>query len=188
MAGESLFRQLEIEAFLAGITPRTKQSISWFRDKARQLFRGRYARMDRKEIMNDDALSLKGRPTTAASPLGNMYMYIYDAKHKDTLPYYDAFPLVIMLGPAERGFYGLNLHYLPPVVRAKLLDAVLGSAKNAIPDKYIAPARKRYLTTQVRSRFALVDKPEWEIATFLPMADFRGASVDKVYKDSRKLL
>ena len=126
MAGESLFRQMEIEAFRAGITPRTKQSINWFRNKARQLFRGRYARMDRKDIMNDEALSLKGRPTTAASPLGKMYMYIYDAKHKDKLPYYDAFPLVIMLGPAERGFYGLNLHYLPPVVRAKLLDAVLG--------------------------------------------------------------
>ena len=188
MAGESLFRQLEIEAFRAGITPRTKQSIKWFRDKVRTLFRGRYARMDRREIMNDDALSLKGRPTTAAEPLGKMYMYMYDAKHKDTLPYYDAFPLVIMLGPAERGFYGLNLHYLPPVVRAKLLDAVLGSAKSGIPEKYIAPARKRYLTTQVRSRFALVDKPEWEIASFLPMADFRGASVDKVYKDSRKLL
>ena len=188
MAGESLFRQLEIEAFRAGITPRTKQSIKWFRDKARVLFRGRYARMDRGEIMKDDALSLKGRPVTSASPLGNMYMYIYDAKHKDTLPYYDAFPLVIILGPAERGFYGLNLHYLPPVVRAKLLDAVLGSSKSAIPDKYIAPARKRYLTTQVKSRFALVDKPEWEIATFLPMADFRGASVAKVYKDSRKIL
>ena len=188
MAGESLFRQMEIEAFRAGITPRTKQSINWFRDKARQLFRGRYARMDRKDIMNDEALSLKGRPTTAASPLGKMYMYIYDAKHKDKLPYYDAFPLVIMLGPAERGFYGLNLHYLPPVLRAKLLDAVLGSAKSGIPEKYIAPARKRYLTTQVRSRFALVEKPEWEIATFLPMADFRGTSVDKVYKDSRKLL
>ena len=70
MAGESLFRQMEIEAFRAGITPRTKQSINWFRNKARQLFRGRYARMDRKDIMNDEALSLKGRPTTAASPLG----------------------------------------------------------------------------------------------------------------------
>ena len=31
MAGESLFRNLEIEAFRAGITPRTKQSIEWFR-------------------------------------------------------------------------------------------------------------------------------------------------------------
>ena len=46
MAGESLFRELEIEAFRAGITPRTKQSIEWFRKKARQLFRGRECRTD----------------------------------------------------------------------------------------------------------------------------------------------
>ncbi len=188
MAGESLFRQMEIEAFRAGITPRTKQSINWFRDKARQLYRGRYARMDRGTIMKDDALSLKARPKTSASPLGNMYMYIYDAKHKKTLPYYDAFPLIIMIGPADKGFYGLNLHYLPPVVRAKLLDAVLGNKGQGVPKKYLDAAQKRYLTTHVKSRFALVEKPEWEIATFLPMADFRGANVDKVYKDSRKKL
>ena len=44
----------------------------------------------------------------------------------------------------------------------------------------------RYLFSQVRSRFALVDKPEWEIATFLPLADFRNSSASKVYSDSRK--
>ena len=56
-----------------------------------------------------------------------------------------------------------------------------------IPEKFLRPALKHYLTTQVKSRFALVEKPEWEIATFLPMADWRGASANKVYKDSRKL-
>ena len=35
--GRNLFQQLEIEAFRAGITPRTKQSIEWFRRKASQL-------------------------------------------------------------------------------------------------------------------------------------------------------
>ena len=33
MAGESLFRELEIAAFRAGIPPRTKQSIEWFKKK-----------------------------------------------------------------------------------------------------------------------------------------------------------
>ena len=53
MAGESLFKQLEFEAFRAGITPRTRQSIEWFRNKARQMFRGRVIR-NREEIMDDD--------------------------------------------------------------------------------------------------------------------------------------
>ena len=185
MAGESLFRQMEIEAFRAGITPRTKESIRWFSQKARQLFRGRTIN-NRRDIMQDDALSLKSRPDRSASPIGNMYMYYYDAKHKATLPYFDGFPLVIMMGPAKGGFKGVNLHYLPPVLRAKMLDVVLGNG-GKIPEKFLKPALKHYLTAHVKSRFALVEKPEWEIATFLPMADWRGASANQVYKDSRKL-
>lgn len=173
----SLFQQLEIEAFRAGITPRTKQSIEWFRRKASQL-----GNVNRREVMRDEQIALKNRPKTGA--FGNMYMYIYDAKHKDTLPYYDAFPLVIPLGPAEGGFYGMNLHYLPPVLRAKALDALLGEGD--LPQKFIRPTIHRYLFRQVRSRFALVDQPEWEIATFLPTADWRKGNASTVYKDSRK--
>ena len=101
MAGESLFKQLEFEAFRAGITPRTKESINWFRNKARQMFRGRTIN-NRRNIMQDDLIDLKSRPNR--SPLGNMYMYFYDPKHKETLKYYDGFPLIIMLGPAPNGF------------------------------------------------------------------------------------
>ena len=79
----------------------------------------------------------------------------------------------------------MNLHYLPPVLRAKALDALLNEG-DGVPEKYIRPTIHRYLFSQVRSRFALVDKPEWEIATFLPLADFRKSSVSKVYADSRK--
>lgn len=187
MAGESLFRELEIEAFRAGITPRTKQSIEWFRNKAREMFRGRTVG-NRQKIMQDEALELKNRPITKAGILGNMYMYFYDPKFKKELPYYDGFPLIIMMGPAPGGFYGLNLHYLPPTVRARLLDVLLGNSNKGIPQKYVAPAMKRYLFKHVKSRFALVDKPEWEIATFLPMADWNKANANTVYRDSRKKL
>ena len=73
MAGESLFRQLEIEAFRAGITPRTQQSIDWFRKKARDMFRGRVV-SNRKDILEDDLLTLKRRPQTKG-PVGGMYMF-----------------------------------------------------------------------------------------------------------------
>ena len=174
----SLFQQLEIEAFRAGITPRTKESIAWFRRKAAQL-----GRISRREVLRDEQIALKNRPRTGA--FGNMYLYYYDAKYKDTLPYYDAFPLVIPLGPAKGGFYGMNLHYLPPLLRAKALDALLDEG-SGVPEKFIRPTIHRYLFKQVRSRFALVDKPEWEIATFLPLADWRKSSAAQVYRDSRK--
>ena len=43
------------------------------------------------------------------------------------------FPLVIVIDKAEGGFLGLNLHYLPPILRAKFLDALLDITSN---DKY----------------------------------------------------
>jgi len=186
MAGESLFRDLEIEAFRAGVTPRTRQSIRWFQDKARQMFRGRFT-MNRNKLLGDDAVELKNRPITRTGPLGNMYMFFYDPKHKETLPYYDGFPLIIMIGPAQGGFMGLNLHYLPPAARARLLDVVLGG-NGKIPMKYLNPAMKHYLFKHVRSRFALIEKPEWEVATFLPSADWNKAGPSQVYRDSKRKL
>ena len=130
-------------------------------------------------------------------------MFFYDPKHKKTLPFYDAFPLVIPIGPAKGGFYGLNLHYLPPALRAKLLDGLLDNLNNRLYDestqfkinmqmlnrastlKWFKPCLKHYLNDHVRSRFAMVESPEWEIATFLPTASFQKASKTAVWKDSR---
>lgn len=138
--------------------------------------------------------------------VGSMYMFFYDPKTKDTLPYYDRFPLVIVLGPAKGGFYGLNLHYLPPALRAKFLDELMGITNNDKFDKttkfdltynllsraqklkYFKPCFKHYLSDHVKSRFALVPATEWEIAVFLPMADFRKANNFKVYADSKKMI
>lgn len=192
----NLFQTLELEAFRKGITPRTKESRDWFRKKAQQM-----RRVNRNQLMQEDEIKLRNR-----FGMGNMYMFFYDPKTKDTLPYYDAFPLVIPVEPAEGGFYGLNLHYLPPILRAKFLDALLdittndkyndstkfdlsyGLLKKAQKYKHFKPCFKRYLTSHVRSRFALVPAPEWEIATFLPTADWRKASGSQVYRDSRAMI
>ena len=189
----NLFYNLEIEAFRKGLTLRTKESREWFRRRVANL------RPNRSELMKEEPIQLKNRQV-----VGNMYMFFYDPKHKDTLPYYDSFPLVIVVGPAEGGFYGLNLHYLPPTLRAKFLDALLEITNNRLYDestkfdlsyqmlqraskmKYFKPCFKHYLTQHVRSRFAMVEAPEWEIATFLPTADFQKASKAQVYADSKR--
>ncbi len=171
----TLFSDLEIQAFRAGITPRTKESIAWFRKKASQL-----TKVTGDTIFKQEQVAMKN---SLRNPVGNMYMFYYDAKHKATLPYYDAFPLVVITSLAEGGFYGMNLHYLPPPLRAKALNGIMGG--RGLPPKYYKPTIKRYLTNHVRSRFAYIDQPEWEIATFLPAAQWRGAGVGKVYQDSR---
>lgn len=189
----NLFYNLEIEAFRKGLTLRTKESREWFRKRVANL------RPNRNALMKEEPIQLKNRGV-----VGNMYMFFYDPKHKDTLPFYDSFPLVIVVGPAEGGFYGLNLHYLPPALRAKFLDALLEITNNRLYDettkfglsynmlkstsnmKYFKPCLKHYLNKHVRSRFAMVEAPEWEIATFLPTADFQKANRSTVYSDSKR--
>ena len=191
MAG--LFQKLEFEAFRKGITPRSKESRAWFMNKAKNL------NVSRSKLMKEDPIELRSRPA-----VGKMYMYFYDPKHKETLPYYDRFPLIVMVGPAPKGFMGLNLHYLPLAIRAKFLDALLDTINNERYDestrfrlsyemlkrasklKAFRPCLKRYLSSHVRSRLAMVPAPEWEIATFLPTADFEKASSSEVYKDSKR--
>ncbi len=192
----NLFQKLELEAFKKGITPRTAESRDWFRKKASQL-----GRINRNALMREEEVALKSRQI-----MGSMFMYFYDPKTKDTLPYYDRFPLTIIVGRAPGGFTGLNLHYLPPVLRAKLLDSLLEITNNGRYDestkfnltynklqgasryKYFKPCFKRYLTAHVKSRFALVSPTEWEIACFLPTQDWAKTSATAVYNQSRKMI
>lgn len=194
----NLFQTLEYEAFRAGINPRTKQAQDWFRKKAQQM-----RRVNRNELMRENELNLVNRQNPL---IGSMNMFFYDPKGKDTLPFYDRFPLAIIVGPAPKGFYGLNLHYLPPILRAKLLDALLDITNNDKYDettrfelsyktlqgtskmRYFKPCFKHYLTQHVKSRLARVSSPEWEIATFLPTASWEKSSAANVYREARKAL
>mgnify|MGYP003646911107 CR=1 FL=1 len=192
----NIFQTLELEAFRAGINPRTAESREWFRRKAQSI-----RRVNRSDLMREEPVQLNNKQI-----LGSMQMFFYQPKHRETLPYYDSFPLVVVIGPADKGFLGLNLHYLPPILRAKLLDGLLDTTNNksyndstrfqvtygmlqrASKMKYFKPCIKHYLNDQVRSRFAAVPAPEWEIAAFLPTADFQKASKTKVYSDSRRMI
>ena len=187
----NLFATVEQEAFRAGINPRTKESRAWFRKKVQRM------RVNRRALMKENEIQMK---STAIA--GSMAMYFYDAKHRETLPYWDSFPLTIIVGPAKDGFYGMNLHYLPIPLRAKFLDGLMGITSDKRYDqntkfnvtyaylqraakmKYFKPCFKHYLTSQVEGNFAIVPAPEWEIAVFLPTAQWNG-NKNQVYKDSR---
>ena len=54
--------------------------------------------------------------------------------------------------------------------------------------RYYKPCLKHYLTKNIKSKLARVHAPEWEIATFLPTADWQKSSAGKVYADSRRML
>ena len=67
----------------------------------------------------------------------------------------------------------------------ELVDSIL---KKAAKFKYFKPCVKHYLSNNVKSRLARVPAPEWEIATFLPTADFQKSGKSSVYRDSRKMI
>lgn len=184
----------------AGQVPaRTKAAREWYRDKAQGV--------TKNKVTSDRLVSEMQKERGQSDPMvGSMMMFVYDAKHKATLPYYDKFPLVFPIEPAAGGFLGLNMHYLPPNMRAKLMDALYtitnnkrynettklrasyGVLKNASKFRFFAPTIKHYLLKQVRSKFIYVAPAEWDIALFLPTANWSGASAQKVYADSRKII
>jgi hypothetical protein len=175
-----------------GLTPRTNASRAWLRAKVKDLKPTSSALMrDRDRLKN-------------TSMIGKMYFYFYDPKTKESMPYYDQFPLVIPIEKYNDGFLGLNLHYIHPKHRMVLLDKLSDTLSNDTYDektklkinyRYLAaasrifeanPCIKRYLFTQIQSRFLEITADEWDIAAMLPLESFVGATTSKVYADSRK--
>ena len=160
---ESFFTDLAARAFRAGVTPRTDQSRQWFRNEVKNI------KVNRRSLLKDPSLEKRNK-----ARIGSMYMYFYDPKHRETLPYYDVFPLTIMVEPVPGGFYGLNLHYLPLALRAKLFDQLVDLTNNKKYDestrfklrydllksasklRLFKPCFKHYLYSQIEGRVAMV--------------------------------
>ena len=175
-----------------GITPRSKQARAWLQAKVKELS------PSRQTLFKDTSRQ------KISSIIGRMYFYYYDPKTKDSLPYYDRFPLVIPIQLYPDGFLGLNLHYIHPKQRIILLDKLSQFASDktfdmqtklrlsyqvlqAFSKAYEAtPCIKRYLGSHVQSRFVEIFADEWDIAALLPVEQFEKAGTGKVWADSRK--
>jgi hypothetical protein len=175
-----------------GLTPRTNQARAWLRMKIKDLKPTRAALLKDRDRLKE------------RSVIGKMYFYFYDPKTKEKMKYYDRFPLVIPIERYNDGFLGLNLHYIHPKYRMTMLDKLSATANNSAYDektklrisyKYLAaaskvfeatPCIKRYLFSQIESRFLEISADEWDIAALLPMESFVGASTSKVYADSQE--
>lgn len=136
--------------------------------------------------------------------VGRMYLFYYDPKMKDELPYYDKFPLIFPFSKVDGGFYGINMHYLPHILRARLMDALYDLINNDKNDdttklklsyqilnsssrfKYVKPCVKHYLNSHVQSRFLWIPADQWKTALFLPLERFAKASTSTVWKQSRR--
>jgi hypothetical protein len=189
-----IFNEILEKGLAAGKLPGlTSTARDWYRDQAKKVGKVNETIMFRtteREKFKNKFL------------LGHCYLFYYDPKHKDTLPYYDRVPLVFPIAKAKGGFLGINLHYLPLRLRAKLMDSLYTTINNekfdettklkatysilssAAKFKEFKPTIKHYLLDHVRSRFMHVSATEWDIALFLGVAKFQGATQAQVWNES----
>lgn len=164
----------------------SKEAIEWYRSQALKI-----DNVDIQEVM-DTTQPFRIFQNIDTPAVGKMFMFLYDPKYKETLPFYDAFPLVFPISFSHGGFLGINLHYLPPVARAKLMNALYSIANN---NKYNKSMKlmisydvlknssntfkgfencvKRYLFGHVKSSFHYVNPIDWDKALLLPLQQWK---------------
>ena len=176
---------------------RSKESTDWLREKAKNT--------DRRQLGEQRFLGDATRSMNHVE-VGRMYMFLYDPKLKATLPYYDRFPIIFPISKTKEGFMGINLHYLPPTLRAKLMDALHDIVSDSTYDRHtklklsysvltsaakyrwFRPCIKQYLNSHVKSHFIQIFPNEWELAAFLPTQQFKKADARKVWTESRQMI
>lgn len=197
-----IFKEILQGGITAGVIPaKTKYARLWYRDAAEQISSTRNHVKPGNIIKNFEAK----RKVATVEP-GMMYMFRYDPKHKKTLPFYDTFPVVFPIESYSDGFLGINFHYLPPVLRAKLMDRLYSIKSDKRYDEktkilatyqilngaskfeFFRPTVKRYLRNHVKSPFLEVTAKEWDIAIFLPTEKFQKATKEEVWQESRRII
>lgn len=201
-----MFDDILLKGIRSGKAPaRTDAAREWYRDQAKGVTRTNRNRTKGDKLIKELRQD-QNRRQDSRFMMGNMYLFAYDPKHKDTLPYYDRFPLIFPINKAKGGFLGINMHYLPPILRAKLMDQLYTVLSNKAFDettklsasykvlngaakfKEFQPTIKHYLNAHVRTKPAYINPSEWDIALFLPTQQFVGATASQVYADSRKIV
>ena len=167
------------------IARQNRRSSKWFQNRIKEFSKG----------------TRKGQ--TSRPVIGGLYSFVYDPKFKNSLPHYDIFPMVMPFSISADSFLGVNFHYLPPRLRAVLLDKIVSIHGNKkINDKtkiklswgvlnavakssLVSPTVHRYLLGHVRSKIIVIPATEWQMAVMLPLAKFKGASKLQVYAGDR---
>jgi len=173
-----------------------KRSAKWFQTKIKGLegsLRNQWTQTNAPKFYREATTKVNPKVLKMRANLGDLYAYYYNPKHKMTLPYYDTFPLIMLIGYESDTFLGLNFHYLNPKLRAILLDRVTAKIGGGIIKwnkiaqiPQVEPCVKRYRYDHIIRKVIPIEEKENEIAIFLPLERFKKASKSKVWGDSKK--
>lgn len=171
-----------------------QKSRTWFDQQARL--------MSRQQIVPQSMVKGDSKRNTMRVVPGELYMFQYNAKHRETLPYWDVFPMVFPFRKMNDGFIGLNFHYLPYQLRIRLLDRLTEFQTNKSMNEFTRlkfswatiqgvsrfkiaePCIHRYLLTQIQSPIKKIHAQDWATAMMLPVEQFMGSSKQQVWKES----
>lgn len=178
----------------------TGEALKWYLKNAKKL--NLYSKDINPTISEKDFL--QRHPIRRKVYPGMMYAYKYDPKLKDSLPYYDEFPLIILLEIYDNGFLGFNTHYINPKARAMLIGKIQETMKNDMLSEkartiysynmlkaaskidFFKAGVKRYLYSQLKSPLRGLDVWEQKLAIYLPLEKFKGATKQHVWRVSKK--
>ena len=194
----TVFQTLAEKAHDEGVDSKSAlEARSWYRNESAKL-----RQVNEKKLIDPKNV----RTQITYQNMGQMFMFFYNPKHKDTLPYYDRFPLVFPIELYDDGFLGINLHYLPQKLRATLMDALYMTINNKKNDKttklrlsyeilrgssrmrYFKPCLKRYLNGQVLQKFLYIDPDNWDKALMLPTERFVKKTKFEVQRESARMV
>lgn len=193
MATQSKLTTLAEQKKSAGLRTMSKDSVTWLREKIDEI---------KRPSAIPYTISKETSRQTNQFKIGMLYCFYYDPKTKHDLPYWDTFPMVLVLERYNDGFLGLNLHYLPVKYRVAFLTKLMKfaqlTAENDIKRMRVTydildaskryaefrPCIKRYLHNHIRSKMLTIQPNEWDVAIMLPIQQFKGAKPQKVWKDS----
>ena len=177
------------------VKDRAKRSAKWFQDKLKGLkgeARNRFSSTNPDKFYRESPNKIAPTGLKRTAGFGDLYCYHYDPKYKKTLPYYDAFPLIMLIGSDKETFLGCNFHYLNPRFRAILLDKLTKKIGEGIPNwsklskiREIAPTVKRYRFDHIDKKVIQIEEDEREMAIFLPLERFRKSTKSSVWSDSK---
>ena len=173
-----------------------KRSARWFQTKIKGLqgtLRNQWSSTNAPKFYREAETKVNPKVLRLRANLGDLFAYYYRPKHLMTLPYYDQFPLVMLIVYEKDTFLGLNFHYLNPRLRAILLDRVTAKVGQGIIKwqkiakiPQVEPCVKRYRYDHIVRKVIPIEEKEQELAIFLPLERFKKASKAKVWADSKK--
>jgi hypothetical protein len=167
----------------AYLSSKAKEAVDWYKQKILKIGNS-------SSLKDPDNVFKK----VSYPEVGKMFIYYYDPKYQKQLPFWDTYPLVIPIEPITisktdgAGFLGINLHYIPPLQRAALLQSLMDLRNN---DKYDNTTKlnisysllkayssryagyeecvKRYLLGHIRSSLHEINFNDWDKVVMLPL-------------------